>query len=78
MILMHCGPAVTPRILPVVIARYACLGFRFATLEGLLAGRSGVKARVGCPPPPLPVATSSRAAPAILRYRPPASAGAQL
>jgi peptidoglycan/xylan/chitin deacetylase (PgdA/CDA1 family)/heat shock protein HslJ len=55
-ILMHCGPAVTPQILPVVIARYACRGFRFATVEGLLGGRPGVRARVHCPPPPLPAA----------------------
>lgn len=54
-ILMHCGPAVTPRILPVVIARYACKGFRFATTEKLLAGGAGVKAKgVECPPPKLP------------------------
>ncbi len=53
-ILMHCGPPVTPRILPVVIARYACKGFRFATVADLLAGRRGVKAKASCPPPPLP------------------------
>jgi peptidoglycan-N-acetylmuramic acid deacetylase len=53
-VLMHCGPAVTPRILPAVIARYACLGYRFATLEDLLAGAAGVRATVACPPPALP------------------------
>ncbi len=53
-ILMHCGPAVTPRILPIVIARYACDGYRFATLEGLLAGKRGTEAKVECPPPRLP------------------------
>ena len=53
-VLMHCGPAVTPRILPIVIARYACAGFRFATVEELLAGEAGVEATVACPPPKLP------------------------
>jgi peptidoglycan/xylan/chitin deacetylase (PgdA/CDA1 family)/heat shock protein HslJ len=53
-ILMHCGPPVTPRILPVVIARYACRGYRFATVDELLAGQPGVQAKVSCPPPPLP------------------------
>ncbi|HEY6507129.1 MAG TPA: polysaccharide deacetylase family protein, partial [Vicinamibacterales bacterium] len=48
-LLMHCGPEVTPRILPIVIARYACAGYRFATLDGLLAGRRGVAAKVSCP-----------------------------
>jgi len=49
-VLMHCGPAVTPRVLPAVIARYACDGYRFATVEELLAGEPGVSARVACPP----------------------------
>jgi peptidoglycan/xylan/chitin deacetylase (PgdA/CDA1 family) len=53
-ILMHCGPEVTPRILPVVIARYACAGYRFADLDKLLAGGRGVKAHVSCPPPRIP------------------------
>ena len=51
--LMHCGPAVTPRILPIAIARYACAGFRFATVEELLAREAGVEATVECPPPRL-------------------------
>ena len=55
-VLMHCGPEVTPRILPIVIARYACAGYRFATLADLLAGGQGVAARVSCPPPRLPAA----------------------
>ncbi len=59
-ILLHCGPAVTPRILPIVIARYACKGFRFATVEGLLAGEPGVEAKVTCPPPPLPARRNGR------------------
>ena len=53
-ILMHCGPDVTPRILPIIIARYACDGYRFVTLDDQLAGRRGVAARVTCPPPQLP------------------------
>ncbi len=53
-ILMHCGPEVTPRILPIVIARYACKGYRFATLGALLEGKPGQQARVDCPPPKLP------------------------
>lgn len=59
-ILMHCGPEVTPRILPVVIARYACAGYRFAALDDLLAGSPGVAARVSCPPPRLPPAPHRR------------------
>lgn len=55
-ILMHCGPEVTPRILPIVIARYACKGYRFATLDALLEGQPGKEARVECPPPSLPPA----------------------
>ena len=54
MILMHCGPAVTPAMLPIVIARYACAGYRFATVDELLAGGPGRRARVHCPAPPLP------------------------
>lgn len=54
-VLMHCGPAVTARVLPLIIARYACRGFRFATVEGLLAGKAGVKAKTSCPAPELPV-----------------------
>jgi len=60
-ILMHCGPEVTPRILPVVIARYACAGYRFAELDGLLAGRRGVRAKVTCPAGALPPAPKRRA-----------------
>lgn len=44
----------TPRVLPIVIARYACEGFRFASLTDLLAGRPGTEAKVTCPPPRLP------------------------
>jgi peptidoglycan/xylan/chitin deacetylase (PgdA/CDA1 family)/heat shock protein HslJ len=59
-ILMHCGPELTPRALPDIITRYACDGFRFATLEDLLDGRPGVRARVTCP-------VSTLAAPAVDR-----------
>jgi heat shock protein HslJ len=51
---MHCGPEVTPRVLPIVIARYACEGFRFASLSQLLAGEAGTRAKASCPPPHLP------------------------
>jgi peptidoglycan/xylan/chitin deacetylase (PgdA/CDA1 family)/pimeloyl-ACP methyl ester carboxylesterase len=61
-ILMHCGPEVTPRILPIVIARYACDGYRFAALDDLLAGGPGVAAEVSCPPPKLPAAEKRRTA----------------
>ncbi len=61
-ILMHCGPEVTPRILPIVIARYACDGYRFAALDELLAGGPGVEAEVSCPPPKLPAAERRRPA----------------
>lgn len=64
-ILMHCGPAVTPRILPIVIARYACKGFRFADVEQLLAGGEGVEAKgVTCPPPKLPARGATATKPA--------------
>jgi peptidoglycan-N-acetylmuramic acid deacetylase len=53
-ILMHCGPPVTARVLPIVIAHYACRGFRFASLGNLLAGSPGVAAKVMCPAPHLP------------------------
>jgi peptidoglycan-N-acetylmuramic acid deacetylase len=53
-VLMHCGPEPTARVLPIIIARYACRGFRFATVEDLLAGRPGKAARVTCPAPDLP------------------------
>ncbi len=62
-VLMHCGPAVTPAILPALIRHYACAGYRFVTVAGLLARDPGVKANVDCtlpsvtdaagsPPPP--------------------------
>ena len=53
-VLLHCGPPVTPRVLPIVIARYACQGFKFASLTDLLAGQQGTEAKVTCPPPRLP------------------------
>jgi len=59
-VLMHCGPEVTPEILPVVIARYACDGYRFATVEELMAGDPGHAAKVDCPPPPLPAPEKRR------------------
>lgn len=59
-ILMHCGPDLTPKMLPVVIERYACRGFSFATVEELLAGSAGHEATVDCPPLPLPPKTHRR------------------
>jgi peptidoglycan/xylan/chitin deacetylase (PgdA/CDA1 family) len=59
-ILMHCGPDLTPKMLPVVIERYACRGFSFATVEELLAGSAGHEATVDCPPLPLPARTHRR------------------
>lgn len=59
-VLMHCGPDITPKLLPSVIERYACRGFRFATVEELLAGSAGRAARVDCPPMPLPPKTRPR------------------
>ena len=53
-VLLHCGPEVTPAVLPVIIERYACDGFRFVTVGELLAGSAGHKAKVDCPPLPLP------------------------
>ncbi len=40
-VLMHCGPAVTPAILPGLIRHYACAGYRFVTVAELLTRRSG-------------------------------------
>jgi peptidoglycan/xylan/chitin deacetylase (PgdA/CDA1 family) len=61
-VLLHCGPAITPKLLPAVIERYACDGFRFATVEELLSGSDGHAARVDCPPLPLPPKTRRRPA----------------
>ncbi len=47
-VLLHCGPAITPLILPGLIRHYACAGYRFVTLEGMLARAPGVRARVDC------------------------------
>ncbi len=47
-VLLHCGPAVTPDILPGVIRHYACAGYRFVTVPGLLARDPGVEADVDC------------------------------
>ena len=47
-VLLHCGPAVTPDILPGVIRHYACAGYRFVTVEGLMARDTGVEADVDC------------------------------
>ena len=47
-ILMHCGPAITPDLLPGLIRHYACAGYTFATVEGLLAHDPGVRAQVDC------------------------------
>ena len=59
-ILMHCGPDLTPTMLPVVIERFACRGFSFATVEELLAGSAGHEATVDCPPLPLPAKVHRR------------------
>ena len=48
-VVLHCGPQVTPRVLPAIITRYACAGYRFATVEGLMTGEPGVAAQAGCP-----------------------------
>jgi peptidoglycan-N-acetylglucosamine deacetylase len=53
-ILAHGGPALTPLILPAVIARYRDLGFQFVTVTELL-GLSGLPARI---PVPFPVGAS--------------------
>lgn len=37
-LLMHCGPSVTPRILPAIIRGYRHRGFTFVTVPQLLAG----------------------------------------
>lgn len=48
-LLTHGGPALTPQILPAVIAAYRDLGFRFVTVPELLGWT------VPCPPAPNPV-----------------------
>ena len=35
-VLMHCGPAITPTILPAVIDYYRSRGYRFVTIPTLL------------------------------------------
>ena len=55
-LLAHGGPALTPVILPVVIARYRDLGFRFVTVPDLLR-LPGPSSR---PPITSPVGVSSR------------------
>jgi peptidoglycan/xylan/chitin deacetylase (PgdA/CDA1 family) len=50
-VLLHAGPAVTPRALPKIIARYRARGFRFVTVPELLAT------------PPTPVAPGESAPP---------------
>jgi peptidoglycan/xylan/chitin deacetylase (PgdA/CDA1 family)/heat shock protein HslJ len=77
-ILMHCGPEATPKALPIIIARYACAGFRFTTFEGLLAGDRGVVATVPCPPPALPGGGARQAADRPARQRPLAGTRAEL
>lgn len=48
-VLMHCGPAVTPTILEQVIDGYASRGFGFVTVPQLLSGK--VPASAFLPPP---------------------------
>ena len=47
-VVIHCGPDVTPDILPGVIRHYACAGYRFVTVQELLARGAGVRAKVDC------------------------------
>ena len=49
-ILMHCGPSVTPKILEKVIDAYQKRGFGFVTVPQLLSGK--VPAKAFPPPPP--------------------------
>jgi len=53
-ILMHCGPSVTPAILDKVITGYRERGFGFVTVPQLLSGK--VQATVFLPTPPRPPA----------------------
>lgn len=53
-VLLHAGPAVTPRALPAIIARYRARGFRFVTLPELLGTPDG-----NVPTDPTSVATSA-------------------
>ena len=75
-VLMHCGPAMTPRILPSIIASYRARGFGFVTLPQMLGVRgphpiftTPVPARVA-PATPTPTA-SPTARPALHRTPPP-------
>ncbi|CAN5617245.1 hypothetical protein BH23CHL8_BH23CHL8_14030 [soil metagenome] len=77
-ILMHCGPEVTPKALPIIIARYACAGFRFTTFEGIISGDRGVVASVSCPPPALPRERSTRSGEPPAGQGQPATARAEL
>ncbi len=52
-ILLHAGPAVTPRALPAIIAAYRARGYRFATLPELLGAPTWAVPGSGIDPPPL-------------------------
>jgi peptidoglycan/xylan/chitin deacetylase (PgdA/CDA1 family) len=56
-VLLHAGPAVTPRALPVIIERYRARGFRFVTIPELLGASAGVVAPV---PPGAPARSVDR------------------
>ena len=55
-ILMHCGPSVTPTILDKVISGYQKRGFGFVTVPQLLSGKVPAKAFAAAAPAPLPPA----------------------
>ncbi len=51
-VLLHAGPAVTPRALPAIIAAYRARGFRFVTVPELLGTPSDGSLPVVVPAPP--------------------------
>jgi peptidoglycan/xylan/chitin deacetylase (PgdA/CDA1 family) len=56
-VLMHCGPAVTPAILDAVISGYQARGFRFVTVAELLGPKMAPWPGVSPSPSPTPTAS---------------------
>lgn len=62
-ILMHCGPSVTPTFLGSVIDYYRSRGFGFVTVPELLSGAVPARAFAATPPPPPPPTPTPEPAP---------------
>ena len=68
-ILLHCGPAITPKVLEAVIDGYVARGFGFVTLGQLFNVPGPVPYPTNAPPAPSPSPTPSPSGePWPLRY----------